>query len=216
MAVKFGRPVYEEEARNQRHAHSILDPTIVRVPEVYHYFRRDNVGYLVMEYIEGERCPNEVGSDIIDKVANIVTHLRTHHGTIPGPVGGGIVEALLFENEPIAIQDLADLETYFNDRLLGERDPVKFEESELVFCHNDIAPRNIIFCKDGTLSLIDWAHAGYFPRCFESVTMWFNTGGGNHVDFSYAWYERSKPSKEEAEKEDKVHTGWWHSHCRHM
>jgi serine/threonine protein kinase len=170
MAVKFGEPVSDQEARNQRHARSILDPSIVRVPEVYHCFQRGEIGYLVMEYIEGEPCPDDVRPDIIDKAANIVTHLRTHHGTIPGPVGGGLARALLFENEPIEIQDLADLETYFNDRLLVEKKgPVKFEESELVFCHNDIAPRNVILCKDGLLALIDWAHgllSTLFRACF--------------------------------------------------
>lgn len=82
--VKFGE-VPESEARNQRLAHRILDPKIVRVPAVYHYFSRDSVDYLVMEYIEGEPCDNEARPETIERIAAVVNQLASHHGDTPGP-----------------------------------------------------------------------------------------------------------------------------------
>lgn len=62
--IKSGRNVTEVESQNQAHAHKILAPAIVRVPQVYHYFTRgstysDWCGYLVMEYFPSATiCPH--------------------------------------------------------------------------------------------------------------------------------------------------------------
>ncbi|CAA7267712.1 unnamed protein product [Cyclocybe aegerita] len=45
-------------------------------------------------------------------------------------------------------------------------------DDTLVFIHGDLSPSNIILSDDGTLWLIDWADAGYYPRWMEAVAAW--------------------------------------------
>ncbi|RDL33130.1 uncharacterized protein BP5553_08569 [Venustampulla echinocandica] len=51
--VKFGIGVTEEEAKSQRRAYELIDHSVVRVPSVYRFFTKEELGYIVMEYMEG-------------------------------------------------------------------------------------------------------------------------------------------------------------------
>lgn len=53
---------------------------------------------------------------------------------------------------------------------------VSFQDCELVLSHLDIAPRNIIWQDDGTIRLIDWQSAGFYPRLFEFWAQWNSEG----------------------------------------
>ena len=55
---------------------------------------------------------------------------------------------------------------------------------ELVFCHLDIAPRNLLRQEDGSLCLIDWASAGYYPRLFEFGMQWIGRRNDKVIDRS--------------------------------
>jgi len=52
--VKFGYSVMRKEYENQQLARSLVDPTIVWVPEVYRCFSLNDMGYLIMEFINGK------------------------------------------------------------------------------------------------------------------------------------------------------------------
>jgi len=41
------------------------------------------------------------------------------------------------------------------------------------FCHLDLAHRNIIICPDGSFYLLDWEHAGFYPKNFETYYLLF-------------------------------------------
>ncbi|KAK3621367.1 hypothetical protein LTR56_022831 [Elasticomyces elasticus] len=184
--VKFG-VFYTREVANQRLAHSILDPKIVRVPEVYHYFRRGKYGFLVMEYIKGTPCKTLAQPEEIEKIAIAVQHINSCHGDRNklGPAGGGITWGAVWSYEQIVIEDMEDLEKYFNDRLVREvayEAPVCFDKSPVVFVHCDIVQQNIIWCDDGTVALLDWAHAGWYPRLFELVALYAARPSQYHFD----------------------------------
>ena len=51
VVVKFGVGVKEEEANNQKRAYELIDHNIVRVPFVYRFFTKDQLGYIVMKYM---------------------------------------------------------------------------------------------------------------------------------------------------------------------
>ena len=38
---------------------------------------------------------------------------------------------------------------------------------DLVLCHLNVAPRNILWLEDGSICFVDWEAAGFFPRLFE-------------------------------------------------
>ncbi|KAK5698280.1 hypothetical protein LTR97_007241 [Elasticomyces elasticus] len=155
--VKFGA-LDEREVENQRLARRILDPKIVRVPEVYHYFKRGRTGYLVMEYIKGTPCKTLAQPEEIERIAVAVEHVNSHHanGNELGPINGGETQSVLWQSEEIEIEDMDDLEKYFNDRLVRD------------VAHE--APK-IIWCDDGTVALVDWAQAGWYPRFFELAAL---------------------------------------------
>ena len=43
--------------------------------------------------------------------------------------------------------------------------------SELILCHLDIVLRNFLLLRDGSISLLDWASAGFYPRIFEECVL---------------------------------------------
>lgn len=187
--IKFGGGITAEEARNQRHAHKVLDPLVVHVAEVYHYFERHRgplrTGYLVMEYIEGEQCVDLPEYDQLHKIAGVIEHLASQYGDAPGPVGGGRADGVLCDDAEGEVKSVAELEKHFNDRLFDSYgglwdekrwrgtkvEPLCFQEREIVLVHGEIVPRNILWCPDGRPALLDWAVAGFYPKIFEHTAM---------------------------------------------
>lgn len=79
----------------------------------------------------------------------------------------------------------------FNSRLLPHNPGLNIQDCELVFCHLDIAPRNILWQKDGSICLLDWESAGYYPRLFEFCMQCILEGiGGN---FNTLLLEQMRP-----------------------
>ncbi|CAG7952470.1 unnamed protein product [Penicillium salamii] len=68
------------------------------------------------------------------------------------------------------------MEEWFNSRLFAHNPNLDLQSCDLVLCHLDIAPRNIIWQEDGSLCLIDWASAGFYPRLFEFCMQWILDG----------------------------------------
>lgn len=58
----------------------------------------------------------------------------------------------------------------------------------LVLCHLDLAPRNIIKLEDGSLCLLDWASAGFYPRFFEACLL--RIMEHSHGDYEIALLDR--------------------------
>lgn len=184
VIVKY-RNVSIEECCNQVEARKLLDPKIVVIPEVYRCFSKESRYYLVMESIEGNLRYLVEDDESIQKVARIIHHLQTHEGKIPGPLCEGMSRGIFWEHEYVELGSTARLEMYISRRMTGELKGQSFEVDKLVLNHNDIAPRNIIWMPDGRICLIDWAHAGYYPRLFEMVVSLNNTEGRKDVVFAH-------------------------------
>ena len=86
------------EVATQSYAYHHLNPQIIRVPRIYHYFqdfsdRSLPTGYLFMEYIPGptlEEFDEPTGTYMTRRLALVVEHLQQFQASIPGPVGGEI------------------------------------------------------------------------------------------------------------------------------
>jgi thiamine kinase-like enzyme len=173
VVVKFGWNVTAEEANNQRKAFDLLDPRIVRIPQIYRYFTHNTqdgfppTGFIVMEYIQGKilQSPN---SDQIDQLAHILLYFSTIRSQHPGPLQGGISRGLLWEDSgKPSFKTVHQMESWLNVRLPDVVSKLALGKYPLVLCHLDLAPRNIIWLADGSVCLIDWASAGFYPRFFE-------------------------------------------------
>lgn len=184
LVVKYGFSVTEEEARNQRRASQLLNPDIVRVPQVQRFFRDDSgKGYLVMDFVEG-KVVNTFTEPHYQKVAAILDHFRQFSGKNPGNIDGqGFSYYCPFPDEGLEVSSVDKMEEWFNSRLFTHQSSgrgIHFRDCNLVLCHRDLAPRNMIWQMDGSVFLLDWLTAGFYPISFEICTQRF----GNDIAFN--------------------------------
>ena len=195
MDVKIGMEI-GREYHNQLLIWQLVKGTGLRVPEPLHLVEsidRDGIttGYLIMEHIQGitlEHYDFDHRCDIIAKVANAIhllhtTIIRTMKHHQPGPPFGGPAKGFPWgENgTEIELQSLSDLERCVNRRLkhyakyqrkLGWSTPgISLQHQDLVPCHLDLAPRNVILTDDGSIGLLDWGTLGYYPAAFELAAL---------------------------------------------
>lgn len=93
----------------------------------------------------------------------MIEHLHSHKWPLPGSLGGGRPDGMLFENyDPLVRND--NVSEWFS---IWSRGEVTLMGARQVLCHLDLAPRNIIEKSDGIPCLLDWASAGFYPRALE-------------------------------------------------
>lgn len=182
VLVKYHN-VFIEECRNQVEARRLLDPKVVIVPEVYRCFSQGSEYYLVMEFVEGKVRNLVEDDESILRIARIVDHLKTFESKVPGPLCGGTSRGLFWESQPVELGNSKRFEQYINTRAIGPKNDLHFKVGKLVLNHNDISPRNIIWMHNGSICLIDWAHAGYYPWLLEKVVLGINSQEGKDEVF---------------------------------
>jgi hypothetical protein len=178
VVVKFGWNVTAEEACNQRRAFELLDRNIVRVPQVYHNFSLSNgqglpdSGYIVMEYIHGKVLGEDEtpSNEQVERLAHILQYFSTLQGDRPGPLGGGASHGLLWEeNGKPVFKNVQQVERWLNLRLPDVDSKLSLVKYPLILCHLDLAPRNVVWLADGSVSILDWCSAGRFTRNSDFV-----------------------------------------------
>ncbi|TVY13934.1 hypothetical protein LARI1_G009324 [Lachnellula arida] len=171
--VKFGIGVKEEEANSQRKAYELIDKNIVCIPSVYRFFTKGQHGYIVMEYMKGRVLEPVEDSLLMNRITYILAYLATIRSSIPGALGGGVSTGILWSehSEEPFLHTIQEIESWFNRRLSKQDPKLIFSGSELVLCHLDIAPRNFLLLQDGSICLLDWASAGFYPRVFEECVL---------------------------------------------
>jgi serine/threonine protein kinase len=178
VVVKFGFGVYQHEAQNQQKAYEMINSSVIRIPKVYRFFNSGDAGYLIMEYINGKELSTIEDPDIflrpMAEVLRSFEQIRYHK---PGSFHEGPATGQLWKDPYIACSAVSDIEEYYNTRQLSEGPKLNLKNYPLVFCHLDIAPRNILVLEDGSLCLIDWASAGFYPRLFERCVLRINRRG---------------------------------------
>lgn len=183
--VKCGMGVNQFESANQQRAHFILHPLMIRAPCVYRFFSRDLSGYLVMEYIPGRPLSTLDAEAHLDQVADLLRSFELVQRDTPGALHEGLAFGQLWLSDaPVAPSSLIDIEEYYNSRQLRNTEHMDLCDYTSVFCHLDIAPRNIIVQDDGTLCLVDFASAGFYPRLFEHTVLRLNRRCQND------WYDK--------------------------
>ncbi|KAJ9210187.1 hypothetical protein DTO166G4_8199 [Paecilomyces variotii] len=181
VIVKCGWSVTPEEAANQEFAYKYSYACDLKVPKIYRYFRMRNIGYIVMEFIEGtslEKVQFHKHSGLVQRLATAIHNLFQQMPVdSPGPRNGGIPRGSMFSEDGAGttLNTMAKLNQWLNERFLLEKDELgfNFDLSDCRFCHLDLTRRNIILCPDGSFCLLDWEHAGFYPTVFETYCLLF-------------------------------------------
>lgn len=165
----------------------IRSVTSIPVPELRRVVVDGSTTYLVMECIEGDslkdRWPHlSLWSrlSVAWTLRGYVAQLRRLRRSVPGTLPGGRCNGPLFTEDGAGpFHSYSDMIAWFNHKLeVSQRmnqapiNAPRFDSrSPLVFTHQDLCPRNVMLAHDGTLYLIDWEYAGFYPEWFEYTTM---------------------------------------------
>ncbi|KAJ3810902.1 kinase-like domain-containing protein [Lentinula lateritia] len=186
--------------------------TMIPVPRVRRVMKLEYPFFIVEDYIEGPTLAQVWSTYSLWQKIRVAFSLRSYirqlrklkapPGAPPGPIsndGPRVCTCPLFglvdlEQGPFA--SYAELSSFFNEKAKLSYDHhnipddhpwrrQKFDDSEeLVLTHQDLNPRNIIVGLDGTIWMIDWGWAGYFPPWFEYVAMKVQL---EHEDYYQYW-----------------------------
>lgn len=181
IAVKFGWEITDEEVANQKFAYEYSLKSNIKVPKIYRFFRVGDKAYIVMDFIEGVtldgiNCREHPG--LIDRLALDMESLFSQIPCgPPGPINGGIPRGYLFSEDGAftTFNSIPKLNKWMNTRLRAKDGEMKFDftASECIFYHQDLARRNIIMRPDGSFCLVDWEHAGFYPRMCAAYCLRF-------------------------------------------
>jgi serine/threonine protein kinase len=175
VIIKCGFSVTQQEADNQDKAYYLVDQKIIRVPRVLRYVRSPDTGYLIMEFIDGEPLHTFDDPDICATMIQVLAHFAQIRRDRPGPLSRGAAQGILWSaGGSISPSSITEIETYFNTTQLRKHAKIQLDGLPFSLCHLDLAPRNVLKLNDGSLCLIDWATAGFYPKLFEVCTLQIN------------------------------------------
>ncbi|GAM33859.1 hypothetical protein TCE0_013f01065 [Talaromyces pinophilus] len=184
IVAKWGWTVTAAEAAMQEFAYkSLQDHDIVRVPRVHRFIQDDEGrGYLFMKYIPGQTLADlDVKEhNIVSRVAKIVERLGQVQAPPeqgPGPITDDRgPRGYLWGDDGVRkpFKSITDLNEWINRRIILRKmnEFVDLSPYSLVLCYMDLCRQNMILSEDGkSIYLLDWGHAGFFPRFYEVATL---------------------------------------------
>lgn len=199
LVLKGGIGVASSESQNMVFAREVFHLAVPRLHRIFQAdipntgFPGLSKGYFfVMDYIAGptvEACWGSLDSSqqqsVAAQVAKAIEMLQSKPLQLPpGPVGPRNDEK--FEGPWFTdygagpFRTLKDLENWFNhkidvclkfNQISKEAARLRFKFPEMVFTHQDIAPRNLILDDKGKVWVIDWGVAGVYPPGFEQAAL---------------------------------------------
>ncbi|KAH8650416.1 kinase-like domain-containing protein [Ilyonectria robusta] len=209
FVIKFGIHVHPIEAHNMLYVAKSTTVPVPKVYAIYQRREKQSVvTYIVMQYVPGTTLLNLWGSLDQARKTAIARTLRTYfhqlrqlqHPGYFGNIAGGPPLDDMFS----ATQGAHEVKTSFatEDELIdciiriylletGERMAHKTRyyqhvlstvlrgDGSPVFTHNDFQRKNVMVQPDGTLIIIDWEFASWYPTYWEYSTATYANGGWN-------------------------------------
>ncbi|KAI1196828.1 kinase-like protein [Nemania serpens] len=185
--VKSGKTVRLAEAEAMRF---VRNNTSIPVPEVHNAYKDEESGHtrIIMEFIEGAELeevwdtysPAEKES-VIAQLRGYMQELRQFKGTYIGAIDGSWCDDHFFDDHRGGYGPFKN-EDDFNAGIVKALKQGKSETfvdvtceiflecmrgHEIVFTHNDFAPRNILVQGPKVVAILDWELAGYYPNYWE-------------------------------------------------
>ncbi|KAI0638482.1 kinase-like domain-containing protein [Trametes polyzona] len=165
--------------------------TSIPIPRIHH----PHLSYLLMDYIDGDMLSECWGRQsffmqfrIACTLRLYVKQLRALQRPTLGSVDSGRVSGMFFEFEEYGpfstvrrFRQFCDWVsvTGWESTMMARRNagmpisplPPCLGDFTPTFIHGDLNASNIMLDKRGTLWLIDWDSAGFYPKCLESLAM---------------------------------------------
>ena len=186
--IKMGGSIHEREAETMKF---IRQNTTIPVPEVLNVYRYEETGFvcIVMRFVQGKRL-NEVWTTLHeDEKKSIARQLRGYFdelrkikGIFIGGIDGSDCDDQLFPDDVDGWGPYKD-ESEFNMalvnvwsanypddpfiQLLCQMHSAIMKDHEIVFTHNDFAPRNILVEGSKVVAVLDWQRSGFYPEYWE-------------------------------------------------
>ncbi|KAI0069918.1 hypothetical protein K474DRAFT_1693967 [Panus rudis PR-1116 ss-1] len=181
--------------------------TTIPIPRIHH----PHLSWLVMDFIEGEmlyECWDKLSRFMQIRIACTlrlyVKQLRSLTSQNVGMLGTGRVGGVLFEFEEYGpfcslrrFKRFCELVAFTGwgyrmrfARSMGHPLPLHPRPTidwRPVFTHGDLNASNILLDKQGSLWILDWGTAGFYPLCMESITMHFMDSILHSDDVSPSW-----------------------------
>ncbi|KAF9031819.1 hypothetical protein BDZ89DRAFT_607734 [Hymenopellis radicata] len=170
--------------------------TSIPVPRVY-----QDSPWMLMDYVDGRmlyECWSELSMFMQFRVACTlrlyVKQLQSLKAERPGNIADGVIPGIVFGHDYKEYGPLKSARRFRQmcefASIVGHRPglvpspcpPSTDDKWTLVFNHTDLNATNIILDKEGSLWLIDWGSAGFYPASFESIGMWYVDGNGEKGD----------------------------------
>lgn len=178
------------EFHNQQHAWELLNNSSLgggrklRIPRPLRYLRHKGSGYLVMEYLDGVTMEEGLCQENILDVANAIWHIHDVSSRSdrarPGPLDQGHASGFPWGEWhcEATFNDMEDLQQCVDKRLRRHAtytctpfQDLPLCNRKLVFCHMDIALRNILLMPNDDIAFLDWEYASYYPAEFEMASL---------------------------------------------
>lgn len=179
---KSGSRVRIEESKALQFAQSLQLP----VPAVHEVNASDRETGILMDFVDGE-CLEEAWlsmdveqkQSVAEQIGRIVATMRQAApdqrsiGAFGGPARD-CRQISDYSGGPFA--DEAEFNLFVLDLLRGTPSLIRSTlvealnvDSQIVFTHGDLTPRNIIVKGDRVQALLDWEYAGWYPEYWEYV-----------------------------------------------
>jgi serine/threonine protein kinase len=213
FVVKYGSNVFLAEGENMLFAKRSSTIPIPKLYALYTRDEgKSIVNYIVMEYIDGSSLTSKWPTldatsklDIARQLRNYFTELRQ----IPSPGYFGLPGKQPFQDtvfysgndeqikefsgpfdtEQQLLEAIVDIYRVTNPRVQKAEYyarilPLVFRGDKSVFTHGDFQLKNILMKDDGTLTVIDWEAAGWYPSSWEYIMA---MNGCRYTDDWFLW-----------------------------
>ncbi|KAI0188414.1 kinase-like protein [Astrocystis sublimbata] len=187
--VKSGHSTRLSEAEVMKF---VRNNTSIPVPEVYNAYKDAESGRtrIVMEFVEGvplteawDTYSDPEKDSVIAQLRSYMDELRQLKGNFIGGLDGSRCEDLFFEglegyrgpfeDEEAFTAGLVEAmkqarhELYADVEIVCDMFLEVMKGHEIVFTHNDFAPRNILVQGSNVVAILDWEFAGFYPDYWE-------------------------------------------------
>jgi aminoglycoside phosphotransferase (APT) family kinase protein len=186
-------PCSEQELEAMRY---VGQHTRVSIPKVHRTYRRRNGLFIAMDFIQGQGLDCVWSGLTVDEkkmtTRRIWSQLRNLRAAtsfqqsdvaVGSMRGGSVFEPAISQDRIGPFMTLEDFHTLLRDQPPPAPEMKSFAHFwaqdgsnarwNSVLTHADLAPRNIIYSEDGSLTIIDWEAAGLWPEYWECVKWHF-------------------------------------------